>query len=109
MSQIDQVTVVRQNLVGRETIFFTPLFEQIDILLCKGCRHPLTLVLGEKGKCLGSYCMCIDRCILYTTGCADVCSYEFHLFIFLAVNFSLATKISDNGGKNEIGTIFFGR
>ena len=47
ISQIDQVTIMRQNLIGRITEFLTTLLKAFHIFSRIGCCHPLALILRK--------------------------------------------------------------
>ena len=82
VSEVDEVAVVGQYVLGGVAILLAGCLEGFDALGREGGGLPLALVLGEEGKCACSYGMCIDGGVFYATLCAYVCSYIFHIDLF---------------------------
>ncbi|MNE55593.1 hypothetical protein D3C80_1504410 [compost metagenome] len=78
MAQIDEVTVVRQDLPRPEVILFTGGFEIINYFRSERRSAPLALIFGEQGESGRLDFGGADGGIRKTACCADVRSNIFH-------------------------------
>src|SRR5471030_1106256 len=78
MAEINQIAVVRQNLVALVTVFFTGGFEFFDDVFRQRCGFPLTLVLGEKRKSRGFQLVRPQYGLIHAACRTDMCSDKLH-------------------------------
>ena len=86
LSQVDEVAVVRQDMVGGDAHLLTVGLEGLYGLGCEGRRYPLPLVLGEKGKRRGADAGGIQRGVFHTSCGTDVRSDIFHRVVYSIIN-----------------------
>lgn len=78
VAQIDQVTVVGQNLRRRITALVAGGAEGRDLLRRKRRSAPLPLILGKKGECRRPDGTGVAGCVLDAARSAHMCSEVFH-------------------------------
>ncbi len=78
MAEINQITVVRQNLIALVTVFLTGRFEFFDHVFRQWCGFPLTLILGEKRKSRGFQLVRPQYGLINTARRTYVCSHKLH-------------------------------
>ena len=80
VSEIDEVGVVRQNLLCRVSALLTRRLEAVTLLGSESRSEPLTLIFGKEREGGCSYSFSIVRSILYASRRAYVCTKVFHIF-----------------------------
>ncbi len=76
-AQVNQITVVRKDVVRRISVSLAPLAKQADAPLRERRGHPLPLILGKQGKRRCPYLLGILGSILHSTRSADMRTYVF--------------------------------
>ena len=79
MTEVDEVAIVRKDVVGGKCILLAGSLEGINALGSESRSQPLALVLGKEGKSLCTNSVSIGGRIFYSSLCADVRSYVFHI------------------------------
>ena len=93
VSEINQITVVRQYLSRRVPEFLAAFFEQCDTPRGQRCRLPLPLVLREQGKSRRPDLVGVQRRVLHSSRCTHVRSYIlFHSLFFIKMTRTI-TKV----------------
>ncbi|MNP36142.1 hypothetical protein D3C76_1295080 [compost metagenome] len=78
MTQIDEVAVVGQDLLGAKARLVAGLFEGANAGLGERRRLPLALVLGEQGEGIGPDGLRAGDGVFHPAGGTDVGSDKFH-------------------------------
>ena len=78
ISQIDQITVMRQNMFCGKTVRLTVGFECLDRFLRQRRTRPLTLIFRKHGKRLRPDCGGIQRGVFHSARDGNMCSDVFH-------------------------------
>jgi hypothetical protein len=84
VSQVYQIAVVGQNVLGFISGVFTVAMKRIDTLGGKWPRLPLALVFGEEGKSSGSYGPGVERRIFHAAADTDMGANILHLLLLYA-------------------------
>ena len=77
MPQINQITIMGQDIAGIKREFLTIALELADAFLRQRFGYPLPLILCEQGECIRTYLMGINGSYFYSTTCTYVRSNIF--------------------------------